>query len=270
MDSAPTDPRPELLVVMPVYNEQAAVGNVVAEWFAALDAVTREHRLLAINDGSTDATLTVLRSLQARFGPRLEVLDQPNRGHGQCCLQGYRMAVARRVPYVLQIDSDGQCDPRYFAALWRRRRDADVVYGRRVRRDDGWQRSLASAVVRWLLLAVCGVRCVDANVPYRLMRSGCLPPSLARVPADFSLANVALAVLLRQDPAVRETSVPIGFRQRAGGQPSVPLRQFGRKARELYRQLRCLPGGPAAPDGLALHSATLWGGEDAGGASQRP
>ena len=250
-------PAPELLVVMPVYNEQTAVAQVVQEWFDALNAETVDFCFLAVNDGSTDGSLEALRGLGGRMGPSLEIIDQPNRGHGQCCLQGYAVAAARRVPYVFQIDSDGQCDPRYFASLWRLRREFDVIYGRRVRRDDGWRRTAASKVVRAFLLVLFGVNCVDANVPYRLMRSACLSRPLARIAPDFSLANIALAVLLRRDRTVREASVPIGFRQRAGGEPSVRLRGFGRKAVELYRQLRFMLREPLAEN----HSATGCGGD---------
>ncbi len=143
-----------------------------------------------------------------------------------------------------------------------------MIYGHRTRRDDGWRRALASKVVRGSLLLLFGVYCIDANVPYRLMRSACLPRFVDRIARDFSLANIALAVLMRRDPTVREASVPIGFRQRAGGEPSVAMRNFGRKALELFRQLRVLLNEPSAR--TDVHSGTGCGGSEAGGASQRP
>ena len=60
--------------------------------------------------------------LREQLGPRLEILDRENRGHGQSCLQGYRIARERGVPWVFQIDSDGQCDPRFFEGLWQQAR----------------------------------------------------------------------------------------------------------------------------------------------------
>ena len=230
----------ELLVIMPVFNEQVAVGKVVREWFPVLDAHVPNFVFLALNDGSTDGTLAALHALRAELGPRLEILDRPNRGHGQSCLQGYRVALERGVPHVFQIDSDGQCDPRFFAACWQRRARFDVIYGRRTRRDDGWARVLVSATERAFLLLLFGVNCVDANVPYRLLRTSPLASALARIPATFRLGNIALAVLLRKDPAVRHGSVPIRFRARDGGEPAVRLTGFALKALELYHQLRGL------------------------------
>ena len=238
------DPTVELLIVVPVYNEEASVQAVIDEWLPAVAAQVSRFRFLILDDGSTDGTPAVLARLSARYGGQVETVRHSNRGHGQTCLEGYRTALVRDVPFVLQIDSDGQCDPRFFARLWAGRWDADVIYGRRTRRNDGWRRTLASGVVRLFLLMLFRVNCVDANVPYRFMRTAVLGSALARVPEDFGLANIALAMLLRRDARVRHASVPIRFRARTGGEPSVRLGMFGRKAVELYRQLRGMLHGP--------------------------
>lgn len=231
---------PELLVVVPVFNEQPSVRKVILEWAQEIENWTEDFVILAIDDGSTDRTSAVLARLQKRLGSRLEVISRENRGHGQSCMQGYRIACDRGVPFIFQIDSDGQCDPQYFFRFWRLREAFDVIYGRRVRRDDGWRRVLASLLLRTTLLVSTGANCVDANVPYRLMRTRALMGKLKRIPSDFGLANVALAVLLRKDPEWRHGLVPIRFRERYGGEPSVKLARFGEKARELLNQLNGL------------------------------
>jgi len=233
MSSSP----PELLILLPVYNEQASIRKVVLEWFQEVENWTEEFVFLAIDDGSRDGTTRLLNRLQQQLGPRLEVVQQENRGHGQTCLRGYRTAIERGIPFVLQIDSDGQCDPQYFFRFWRRRAEYDVIYGRRVHRDDGWRRTVASLVLKWTLFFTRGVWCVDANVPYRLLRTKVLPESLDTIGPDFFLANVALAVQLRRQRSVRHESIPIHFRERYGGEPTVPLQKFGGKAIELVQQL---------------------------------
>ncbi len=230
----------DLLLVMPVFNEMASVRKVVMEWFQEVENWTENFIFLAIDDGSTDATPRILERLRDQLGERFEVLRQSNRGHGQSCLAGYREACRRGIPHVFQLDSDGQCDPQYFFRFWRDRERFEVIYGRRIRRDDGWRRVLASIVLRLTLLGVAKVDCIDANVPYRLMCTQGLIGHLDRIPPGFSLANVALAVLLRRDAAWRHGSVPIRFRERYGGEPSVQLARFGDKAVELVRQLRSL------------------------------
>jgi dolichol-phosphate mannosyltransferase len=232
----------ELAIVMPVYNEQASVRKVVLEWFQEIENWTERFVFLVIDDGSTDSTLKILQRLRSQLGSRLEVISRENLGHGQTCLQGYRIAADRGIRHVMQIDSDGQCDPQYFFRFWRARETYDVIYGFRFRRDDGLKRVLASYVLRATLLAFSRTWCVDANVPYRLMRTQALKPLLSKIPSDFFLANVALAVLLRR-AAVREGVIPIRFRERYGGEPSIRLSKFGDKAGELIRQLNLLQDG---------------------------
>jgi dolichol-phosphate mannosyltransferase len=231
---------PELLVVMPVYNEQASVRKVVLEWFQEIENWTERFLFLAINDGSTDGTEKILTRLRGQLGQRFEVINRENRGHGQTCLQGYRIAVERKIPHVFQIDSDGQCDPQYFFRFWRDREHFDVIYGKRRHREDGWRRTLASFVLKLTLLLFGRVYCVDANAPYRLMRTDILQDKLSKIPPGFFLANVALAILLKRDAAIRHGSVAIGFRERYGGEPLVRIGRFGEKAFELVAQLKRL------------------------------
>jgi glycosyltransferase involved in cell wall biosynthesis len=229
-----------LMVVMPVYNEQASVRKVVLEWFQEIENWTENFVFLTINDGSTDSTGSVLNRLRDQLGNRLEIISRENRGHGQSCLEGYRTAVERGIPWVLQLDSDGQCDPQYFFRFWRQREIYGVIYGLRTKRDDGWKRVLASWVLRFTLLAAAGVWCEDANVPYRLMKSEAIKDLINRIPTGFFLGNVALAVLLKRDKLIQHGSVPIRFRERYGGEPSVRLGNFGLKASELITQLKSL------------------------------
>ena len=230
------------MIVMPAHNERASVRKVVSEWVQEVEHWTERFTLLAIDDGSTDETPEILRRLQAQLpAGRLEIVTQrPNRGHGQSCLAGYRIAAERGVPWVFQIDSDGQCDPQYFFRFWRERERHDVLYGRRGgRRDDGFRRTFASFIVRVFLLVGFRVNCVDANVPYRLMRTAAVAPWVDRVPVGFSLANIGLAVLLKKRARhLRHGYVKIRFRERYGGEPTVGFSKFGFKAAELYRNLR--------------------------------
>jgi dolichol-phosphate mannosyltransferase len=169
----------------------------------------------------------------------VEVVTHANRGHGQTCLVGYRIACQRGIPWVFQIDSDGQCDPAYFPAVWAKRADYDVVYGHRAARRDGWKRVLASTLVRLVVRVSSGIDCTDANVPYRLMRTEKLLALVESIPPNFDLANIALAVQIKR-AGWRECAIPIVFRARTGGEPSVPLLRFASKAIELAAELRYL------------------------------
>ncbi len=226
----------ELLIVMPARNEEAAIGRVVREWWTEVNRHTSSFRFLVLDDGSTDGTPTVLNVLRGELGPRLVVERGRYGGHGQACLAGYRRAAQTGARHVLQIDSDGQCDPQYFAALWSLRGEAVVVYGRRVHRDDGFGRAVVSSVLRLVVRVFTGARCTDPNVPYRLMRTRVIEPFASGIPAEFDLANVGLAVRLAR-AGVPERSVPIGFRKRYGGTPSLRPLGFLSKALRLAKDL---------------------------------
>jgi dolichol-phosphate mannosyltransferase len=224
-----------LFVVLPVYNEAAGLARLFDEWLPALQATGSEFTVCALNDGSTDASAAVLRAL-AQACPNLLLVDKPNAGHGATCVQGYRTAIDRGADWVLQIDSDGQCDPAYFAAFWAGRSAAHPLYGHRRQRDDGAARQWVSRVVSLVVFAASGTWVRDANVPYRLMHRSQLEAIVPRIPADFHLANVLLAIRQQQRYGIRW--IDIRFRRRLTGTPSVRLSGFLRRGVQLFVQIR--------------------------------
>ena len=116
--------RPVLSVVMPAYNEEetllASATRVLASPWCA--------ELVIVNDGSTDNTLALARSLN---DPRVEVYDQGhNQGKGAALRRGFTEATAE---YVVVQDADLEYDPAEFGVLLEPLLDgrADVVYGSR-------------------------------------------------------------------------------------------------------------------------------------------
>jgi dolichol-phosphate mannosyltransferase len=233
MEPPPAMSAERLAVVIPVYNEEAAAPAVVREWGAALRALGVEFEVLAVDDGSVDGSAAALASCGE---PCLRALRQANAGHGAACRAGYGAALESGAAWVLQIDSDGQCDPAYFAALWSRRADCDCVFGRRIRRDDGMVRVLVSAVCSAAASALAGVNAADVNVPYRLMRRDALARALTAIPETFSLQNVALTAALLRIPGLRWAWIPIRFRRRAAGQNSLNMARIARLGLTLPRQ----------------------------------
>ncbi len=222
---------------MPVYNEQCNIGIVIDQWCAQLDACSVRYSIMALDDGSTDGTAAVLQSLREKWGPKLEVVGKKNSGHGPTILKGYQLAIERQVPWIFQIDSDGQCDPRYFAQFWEARDAYDFIAGCRTRREDGLGRVFISTVLRGVILAISGANCRDANVPYRLMRTAAIAPLVEKIPSTCFFTNVGLSVLAVR-ARLRLALIPIVFRARLGGETTVPYRKMGKHAVNLYRNLK--------------------------------
>ena len=82
---------PALTLVMPVYNEAAAIGGVVRSWAAELDRLGIDYEMRVYDDGSRDQSAAVLEQLSNEV-PRLLVTRHSNRGHGPTILRGYREA----------------------------------------------------------------------------------------------------------------------------------------------------------------------------------
>ena len=229
---------PELAVVMPVFNEAANIASVLREWFGALESLTPDFTLFVINDGSTDDTGATVARLAHEFGHRLFVINKTNSGHGRSCREGYEWALAQGARWILQIDSDGQCDPQFLAEFFHGRARFDCVFGYRRTRADGMARVMISRCCRTLLWLVTGSYVKDPNVPYRLIRAAPLRNALRSIPSDLNLQNVALSLVLERAPNVRWKYLPIHFRARQNGESSISYRTLPRSTIELLRDLR--------------------------------
>ncbi len=239
---------PILAIVIPVFNEQEAIEGVLKEWLPAITRLVDRFVFYVWDDGSTDRTPQILERLAVEFDGRLQYFRHSNSGHGQTCLRGYQAAIDTGAQWILQIDSDGQCDPSFFPALWSKRLDCEVVYGFRSIREDGFRRILAGKILRLSLKILYQVRCPDPNVPYRLMRCDAVAALVPQIPESFVLANVALAALIDRKPDIKTGSIPIRFRERAGGEPSVPFQNFAMRAIQLFQQMASLKAVQAERD----------------------
>jgi dolichol-phosphate mannosyltransferase len=225
----------ELVVIVPVYNEEEAIVSVLEEWLQMLREQKLSFKILVINDGSTDDTQAKVETFQGAGGNEIICHRQVNQGHGQSCINGYRLAIKMGVPLVFQIDSDGQCEPAYFPEVWKHREEAAAIYGRRMQRDDGFGRVLVSWVLRYFLKILMGTKLNDTNVPYRLYKTELLRQQVDHVPKDFHLANIAMALLMEQYGFLE---VPIGFRDRKGGDVNVKWWNFASRALQLRQNLK--------------------------------
>lgn len=222
-------------IIMPVYNEEEAVPGVIKEWSEMLATTGVDYTFLMLNDGSKDATLQKLNESKNIY-PNIQIVDKANSGHGQSCITGYEMAVAQGAEWIFQIDSDGQCDPRFFKDMLAQTGSSKAIFGYRSTRDDGFQRFLISRVVSMFTYVATHVWVKDANVPYRMIHKEVMQKILSKVPRDFHLANIFVSVLVQKNTPIKW--VDIHFRDRAGGSPSVKTFSFAKHGMKLYRQLK--------------------------------
>lgn len=224
-----------LWVIMPVYNEEEAIAAVINEWKNVLVKCDFNYTLCILNDGSKDKTLSILQEAQKTF-PQIKIVNKLNSGHGQTCVYGYKLAIENGAEWILQIDSDGQCDAKYFDDFIKQALNSKAVYGLRKQRDDGMQRVIVSKFVVLFVFASTGFWVKDSNVPYRLIHSSVLKKIVDKVPSDFHLANILVAVLTKKFTPIKW--VNIHFRDRQGGAASVKTFSFVKHGVKLFRQLK--------------------------------
>ena len=100
--------KPRVLVIIPACNEEANVTGVIKSVYQIAPGVD----ILVVDDGSMDSTAYVARAAGA------EVVSLPfNMGYGVACQTGFKYARRRNYDYVVQMDADGQHEPRYVLRL---------------------------------------------------------------------------------------------------------------------------------------------------------
>ena len=231
----------DVAVVIPVFNEEKLIGECINEWLNVLDSVNLNYEILIIDDGSSDATISIVE----RYGDNqnVQVIIKQNEGHGPTILAGYKRAVGI-AEWVFQADSDNEISPNQFSALWSRRQGQDAVIAWRQGRNQTTVRRLVTffARVTTKVLFRCHLR--DVNIPFRLIRSETLAILLKKIPSDTFAPNIALSgALSLMNYQVEEC--PVVFNERIVGESSLSnlgaVRKGGRALLELIKISRVFP-----------------------------
>jgi glycosyltransferase involved in cell wall biosynthesis len=163
------DPRPDISVVVPAYQEEELIGTTIPRFIDSLEKQKRSFELIVVNDGSRDRTGEVLDELAARE-PRLRVIHfARNYGQTAALMAGFWQA---RAPVIVPLDADGQNEPDDIAMLVDRLEDGyDVVSGWRKDRKDTWLRTRVSQVANRIIGWRTGVRLHDYGCTLKAYRA---------------------------------------------------------------------------------------------------
>ncbi len=229
------DPTPErLCVILPVYNEEAVVGDVLRKWDEELGRLGIDYVLRPYNDGSKDGSLQVMKDFAVAHR-RVEVRDKANSGHGPTILTGYRDAVQDDFDWIFQIDSDDEMGPEKFGDLWSRRGDYDFLIGRREGRIQAWSRKVVSSVSRLCVRMFYGKSVWDVNSPYRLMRVSAFREFYDAIPTTTFAPNVILSGLAARHH-LRCFEIRVPQHDRATGECSMRKWKLLKAAVRSFRQ----------------------------------
>ena len=217
----------DLAVVVPVYNEEGAIRQMIESWTAALDALSIDYEMHAFDDGSKDSTAERLQELCAEF-PRLRVQSKPNSGHGPTIVLGYQQ-LHERADWIFQVDSDNEMGPEWFYKLWNLRKDHDFIVGRRFKRNSPAARNLVSFVARIVVGTLYGGSIFDVNVPYRLMNARKFSPCYRTMPADTFAPNLLVSGFAAYHE-LRTAEIHIVHQFRTTGEVSIKSWKLARES----------------------------------------
>jgi glycosyltransferase involved in cell wall biosynthesis len=201
-----------VLVVIPAWNEEESVGQVVDEVRAhGYDAVV-------VDDGSVDRT-AVVAELAGATVLRLPV----NLGVGGALRCGFRYAVTEGYSVVVQCDADGQHDPTEISVLLDAMNadDADLVIGSRFSDTErkyhvGIARRLAMRRLARIATRASGTRITDATSGFRAIGGRLLGAFAASYPAEY-LGDTIESLARAGRDGHRVTEVGVHMRQRSAG-----------------------------------------------------
>jgi hypothetical protein len=180
-----------VLVIMPAYNEAAALPRTVAE----LQGLPENYELLVVNDGSRDETGALAAALARTSRLRMRVLELPfNGGIGVAMQAGYLYAAKEsRFDYVVQFDADGQHDAGAVEGLVRecQAKGLDLCIGSRFLEPEAgsyrstWLRRVGSRILSALIKLLSGTGVTDPTSGFRCAGPRAYRQFAARYPDDY-------------------------------------------------------------------------------------
>lgn len=207
-------------MIVPAWNEQDSVGDTVRE----IRSTNPSADVLVVDDGSGDRTSKVAAEAGAM------VVRLPfNLGVGGAMRTGYRHALRCGYGVAVQIDADGQHDPRYLEQLIAELDTVDICIGSRFAHPDDpykvrgprrWAMYLLAAV----LSRLAGTNLTDVTSGFRVCNRRAMTVFAQHYPAEY-LGDTVESLVIATRVGCKIGQLPVNMRPRAAGQASAsPVR----------------------------------------------
>lgn len=221
-------------VVVPVYNEEANLGEFVKRLTGVMDGRGEPYEVILVNDGSRDGSLAILKDWALRRADRIRVLDlSHNFGQHQAILAGFRDVTG---DVAVTLDADLQNPPEEIPKLLAGIAEGhDVVGGVRRGRQDPLFRRLASLAVNRLTMAITRMKLSDF---------GCMLRAYSRdIVDEINECDEASTFLpaLAQGFARSPAEVEVAHAPRGGGESAYSLYRLIRLNFDLMTGFSVVP-----------------------------
>jgi len=204
-------------IVIPVYNEEAAIGEDLDTIIETMEASGREYEVIVVNDGSTDRSAEIVRQR-----PQVRLIQHPyNRGVGAARTTGVRAA---RGEVIVMTDGDGSYPNHDIPRLLAHIGEYDMVVGAR-KRETGSLKLLRTPVklfVRLLASYLTETRISDLNSGFRAFKKEVAERYLDILPRGHSWVGTITVAFLSDGYTVKY--IPIDYYKRKGKSSIHPIR----------------------------------------------
>ncbi len=244
--------KPELSVVIPVYNEETGLSQLYARLYPALDALSAtglSYEIVFVNDGSRDNTAAVLAD-QYRLRPDVTrvVLFNGNYGQHMAILAGFQACHGN---IVVTLDADLQNPPEEIGALVDKMRQGYDYVGsiRRKRQDSAW-RTYASKMMNHLREKITRIKITDQGNMLRAYGRNVI--DLINQCTEVNTFVPALAYTFARNP----TEIMVEHEERAAGESKYSLYSLIRLNFDLMTGFSIMPLQLFSMLGMVLSAAS--------------
>lgn len=205
---------PRTLIIMPAWNEEKAIGATIRE----LREVVPDYDLLVVNDGSRDRTSHIAAQAGAL------VLDLPyNLGVGGAMRAGYKFAQRFGYERAIQVDADGQHDPRDIEAVLGGLEHSNISIGARFAQTGTYT---VRGPRRWAMVMLAGIvgrlsrtRLTDVTSGFRAADATAIDQYSLHYPAEY-LGDTIDSLVIAVRSGLTVSQVGVSMRPRQAGTPS--------------------------------------------------
>ena len=215
----------EFTIIVPVYNEEDNLNRVEKELLAYSNIAIKKTAVLFVNDGSLDASLTIIKTICDRNEAFGYISFKKNKGLSAAIKAGFDHVSTDLVGY---IDSDLQTSPEDFNKLLEHIDTYDLVTGVRADRKDNFVKNMSSTIANSIRRGFTHDGMDDTGCPLKVLKT----QYAKRIPMFKGLHRFLPAMILLQEGKVIQ--IPVRHFPRVAG-----IAKFGVWNRLLGPLLDC-------------------------------
>jgi len=225
--------RPSLSVVVPVYNSEIILPELIQRLAPILRKASDQYELLLVNDGSRDGSWDQIKQLAAYHAWIRGISLMRNYGQHNALLCGIRAA---KHDVIVIMDDDLQHPPEEIPRLLEKLAEGyDVVYGAPQEEQHGFWRNTAAQITKLALQSALGAETARKVSPYRALRT-----KVRDAFASYQSSFVSVDVLLTWGTN-RFAAIPVRYDPRRAGESQYTFRRLLTHALNMMTGFSILP-----------------------------